>query len=146
MIVEERRTLAAPAGMVVDFFEHLDRHYLDWHPDHVSFDWLNADRTAFHFDERIGRWRVAMRMTLERGADGSEVSCRPMSFWLRLVMPWMTFQVTSTEAGSVYLHRINLRLGPLRPLLRRTLLDPLHRHMRDESAFLDRLGDRTSVA
>lgn len=147
MIVEERRPLATSAERVVAFFEHLDRHYLEWHPDHIAFVWIDGDHhDAFRFDETIGRWRIAMRMRIVRTAGGRHVTCRPISPWLRLVAPWMSFDVSDAGEGSLYVHRIKLRLGPLRPLLRKTLLNPLRRHMREESAYLDRLGRAPVVA
>ncbi len=139
MILTESAVIKAPPDRLVAFFETLDRHYLDWHRDHVSFTWLDPNRGSFHFVERIGRWTLDMRMHITRSADGRLATCRPQSVLLALVFPWMTFEVTPETDGARYTHRINLRLGALRWLLGRTLLNPLRRHMHVESSNLAKL-------
>lgn len=140
MIIEESAHLPAPPERVVAFFEALDEHYLDWHPDHISFAWLDgARRQHFHFDERIGRWRIHMAMRVERAADGRRVTCRPLSRWIALVMPWMSFEISPVDGGSRYLHRIRLRLGPFAGLVRHSFLEPLRAHMAAEARYLGRL-------
>ncbi len=147
MILEETRTLPVPAGRIVAFFENLDAHYLDWHPDHTSFAWLDGGRRHhFHFDERIGGWRLALAMSVERRSNGRQAICRPMSRWVRLVFPEMSFAVSDVGDGCRYTHRIKLRLGPLRPLMERTFLQPLRRHMYEESEYLAGLGNDSYVA
>lgn len=140
MIITESAVIMAPPERLVDFFETLDEHYLDWHPDHVSFAWLDPAHERFHFVERIGSWTLDMRMSIERSADGRLATCRPRSALFALVFPWMTFEARAEPGGGArYTHRINLRLGPLRWLLERTLLQPLRRHMALESQNLAKL-------
>lgn len=137
MIIEDGAHLPAPPARIAAFFETLDEHYLDWHPDHISFAWLDgARREHFHFEERIGRWRISMAMHATRSANGHVVTCRPLSRWVALVMPWMTFEVGPENGGSRYRHRIRLRLGPFAGLLNRTLIEPLRAHMRAETVHL----------
>ena len=146
MIIEEHRELQASAASLVDILEHLDRHYRDWHTDHISFVWLDEAHTGFGFSEKIGRWHIAMRMRIERRDDGLAVTCRPVSRWLRSVMSWMTFEAIPNGDSCVYLHRIKLRFGPFRPVLQRTFIAPLRQHMADEASNLDRLDQGIRVA
>jgi len=146
MILSESAVIKADPERLVAFFETLDEHYLDWHPDHVSFAWLDPGRESFHFVERIGRWTLRMRMRVSRSEDRRLATCRPQSALLALFFPWMTFEVRPEVDGARYTHRINLRLGPLRWLLEGTLLRPLRRHMHDESNNLARLLGTPPVA
>ena len=147
MIVEESRAMDVPPDRVVTFLEEIDAHYLDWHPDHIAFDWLDgSQREFFHFEERIGRWRVRLLMQVIRAADGGMAICRPTSRLVRLLVPGMSFAVRRAGRGCRYTHQIKLRLGPLRPLLERTFLAPLRQHMREESAYLAHLEPPPSVA
>jgi hypothetical protein len=147
MIVEDSQAIAADPDIVILFLEEMDRHYLDWHPDHISFDWLDgARREHFYFDERIGRWRVRMAMRIARSVDRTRATVVPVPRFVRLFMPWMSFAVAREGGGCRYRHRIKLRLGPLRPLLERTFLKPLRRHMREEAENLARIAQSLSVA
>ena len=63
MILQDSQLIESDAEAVVSFLENMDRHYLDWHPDHISFAWLDGEeRRHFHFEEMIGRWRLRMAM------------------------------------------------------------------------------------
>ena len=54
MILEETIHLDAEPERVVALLESLDEHYRDWHPDHVSFAWLDGARREYaFFEERI---------------------------------------------------------------------------------------------
>ncbi len=146
MILEESIHIDAPPERIAAFLETLDEHYRDWHPDHVSFSWLDSTKREYaYFDERIGRWRLRMRIQVARSASGRHALCRPTSRLVRLVFPWMTFDAQAERQGSRYTHRIKLRLGPLRPLLEGTLLRPLRQHMREETANLPELIAPKSV-
>ncbi len=147
MIIEESRALPVPADTIVEFLEKLDAYYLDWHPDHISFDWLDGGRREhFYFAERIGGWMLRMAMRVTRSGDGRIAVCQPSSAIARLVFPWMSFEARSEGDGCRYIHRIKLRLGPLRPLLESTFLAPLRRHMRDEAEYLAQLQTPPTVA
>ena len=113
MIIEESRALPVPANTIVEFLKKLDAHYLDWHPDHVSFDWLDGGRREhFYFAERIGGWMLRMGMRVTRSDNGRVAVCRPTSAIARLVFPWMSFEARSEGNGCRYIHRIKPRLGP----------------------------------
>lgn len=147
MILEDSETIDVQPIAVVQFLENMDRHYRDWHPDHVSFDWLDgARREHFYFDERVGGWRLRLPMRVTRSADRRSAVVRPTSRMIRLVFPWMSFAVTPDGRGCRYTHRIKLRLGPLRPLLERGFLPALRRHMRSEAENLARITQHPPVA
>ena len=147
MILEETALLDVRPERVVAFLEALEERYRDWHPDHVSFSWLDgARREHFYFEERIGGWMLRMAIQVTRSADGRRAICRPTSRLVRWVFPWMSFTVRPEGAGCRYTHQIKLRLGPLRPLLERPFLSHLRRHMREETANLGPLITPDSVA
>jgi uncharacterized protein YndB with AHSA1/START domain len=147
MILQDSQLIESGVEPVVSFLENMDRHYLDWHPDHISFAWLDGDdRRHFHFEEMIGRWRLRMAMRVTRSADGRNAVMHPDSRVLSLVMPWMTFAVTDEPSGCRYTHRIKLRLGPFAWAIERTFLAPLRRHMREEAENLARIVTAPTVA
>ena len=125
MIIEESRALPVPADTIVEFLEKLDAYYLDWHPDHISFDWLDGGRREhFYFAERIGGWMLRMAMRVTRSGDGRIAVCQPSSAIARLVFPWMSFEARSEGDSCRYIHRIKLRLGPAPPLVGKHLSRP----------------------
>jgi len=44
MILEEATLIEAHPERVFDFFRHMDgQRYLDWHPDHLLFRWVEGN-------------------------------------------------------------------------------------------------------
>lgn len=147
MILEETSILNVRPERVVAFLEALDDHYLDWHPDHVSFSWLDgAKHEHFYFEERIGGWMIRMPVQITRSADGREAVCQPTTRIARWVFPWMIFSAQPEGNGCRYTHRIKLRLGPIRWLLQRRFIPALRQHMREETAILSKLLASADVA
>ncbi len=144
MILEEIARLSCPAESVVAFLDDLETQYRSWHPSHILFRWVGPagdERSQFFFDERIGSWRLRVRMRAHR-PHPFHLSCVPVSPFWRAVFPGMTFAVEKDGSGCRYAHRIALRLGPFKPMLERSLLAPLRRHMAEEAVNLERLiGD-----
>jgi hypothetical protein len=143
MILTETIHLASPPEAAIAFLESLDRTYPSWHPDHIGFRWLplrgGDDRRRFRFDERVGAFRLRLTMRVARSPDGRSATCVPASLAVRWFFPWMTFAVAPEGSGSLFTHRINLRLGPFARLLDRSLVAPLRRHMQEEALALQRL-------
>ena len=140
MILQETSILDVPPERVVAFLEALEHRYLDWHPDHISFSWLDGPkREHFYFEERIGGWMIRMPVQITRSADGRMAVCQPATRIVRLVFPWMTFTVRPEGDSCRYTHRIKLRLGPIRWLLERRFIPALQRHMREETENLAQL-------
>jgi hypothetical protein len=40
MILSQTTMIAAPAERVFAFFEEMEANYTSWHPDHITFRWL----------------------------------------------------------------------------------------------------------
>ncbi|MGV8839270.1 MAG: SRPBCC family protein [Bauldia sp.] len=144
MILQESTFLPCPPATAVAFLEGMERHYRDWHPDHVDFRWLPSPlgpHGRFHFEERVGRWRLRLQMRLDYRSDDRAVYV-PESRVVRWAFPGMSFEVTREGSGCRWTHRIALRLAFLAPLVERTLLAPLRVHMHEETANLRHLlGD-----
>lgn len=58
MLLEETTHINASPKRIFDFFSHMDeQRYLDWHPDHLAFRWVEGDAVregnVCYFEERI---------------------------------------------------------------------------------------------
>lgn len=145
MILEEAAELTCSPDAAAAFLEEMDRHYLAWHPDHIALRWIataSGPKARLFFDERIGRIRLAATVDVTRSADGRFARLVPAGRLLRFFFPWMSFAVEPAPGGCRMVHRIRLRLGPLRPLAEPILLRPLRRHMAEEAEGLRRLTAR----
>lgn len=138
MILQESTFLPCPPATAIAFLEAMERHYRDWHPDHIDFRWLPSPlgpHGRFQFEERVGRWRLRLQMRLDfRSAERAVYV--PENLFVRWAFPGMSFEVSREGSGTRWTHRIALRLAFFAPLVERTLLQPLRIHMREETANL----------
>lgn len=138
MILEEITHLECSPDQAIAFFEDLEENYLRWHPAHIFFKWLGPREDPhgrFFFDERIGPLRLRLKMKMDR-LGPNRIRCTPESRAWRFFFPGMSFSVEPEGDGTLYIHHIALRLGPLEGLLDRRVLMPIRQHMREEGANL----------
>ena len=145
MILEELTHLDCSPDQAIAFFEALDQNYLRWHPAHIAFRWLGREdnrRARFFFDERLGPLHLRLNMKMERPAR-DRIQCTPESPFWRAFFPGMSFSIEPEGGGTLFTHRIALRLGPLEGPLDRRFLVPIRQHMAEEGQNLAKLTRRS---
>lgn len=135
--------IRADAQSVFDFFAGMESNYLRWHPDHVSFHWLDRPElkpgVRFYFEERIGGKLLKKSVVFTAIDPGSRIEFAPTSRLFRFFLPRITFLISDAGGGVVVTQEIVLRIGPLAAWLNRRELDAVRTHMREEGENLKRL-------
>jgi hypothetical protein len=135
--------IRADPQQVFSFFAGMESNYLRWHPDHVSFRWLDKSAlqpgVRFYFEERIGGKLLKKSVVFTLIEPGSRIEFAPASRLFRLVLPRISFLISAADGGIVVTQEIVLRIGPLAAWLNRRELDAVRTHMREEGENLKRL-------
>jgi Polyketide cyclase / dehydrase and lipid transport len=151
--------IAASPSQVWRCFAEMDRHYLDWHPDHVV--WRNVEGNAtvpngvIYADEKVGKLRLRGKFHIGR-ADRERYFDFKMGFPFSLVNAGGWFEIKPTENGECDLvaeTHLGYSAPLIGPLMDRVLsaclpLDELRAHMAYEGRNFERLitEDRSAVA
>jgi hypothetical protein len=149
MILSETTAINAPPEAIFRFFDDMERHYLEWHPDHVLFRWekgrgLRAGN-VFYFEETIAGKLLKKRVAFTRVERPGYLEFAP-TFWLmRLFLPRMLFRIEPQRAGCVVTAEIHLRIGPLAAWLNRHEITAVREHMRVEGVNLKRIVETAPV-
>jgi len=137
--------IAAPSETVYAWLTHLDEHYVEWHPDHVSCRWLKggADRVGSVLEcvELLHGSRHVLRMRIRRAEPPRliEYTClAPAS----LVMSGGAFAIEAQGDGSRFTATLDFRGGSLLEMLARRRVEALRAHMREEGENLQRILGR----
>ena len=140
--------IATPPETVYAWLAHLDEHYVEWHPDHVSCRWLRggADQVGSVLEcvELLHGSRHALRMRIRRAEAPRliEFAClAPAS----LVTRGGSFIVEARGAGSRFTASLDFRGGRLLEMLARRRVEALRAHMREEGENLQRLLGRQAA-
>ncbi len=144
MILEDTTTIHATAKDVFSFFQHIDKHYTDWHTDHIMFKWIKVHElkngNIFYSEENIGGQLMKKRVILTSVIPEKYIEFRPTNFLLRLFLPKMTFIITDYGDQCEFTGQVFIRgFGPLAKKLHSRQFQAIQQHMKDEGENLDKL-------
>ena len=146
MILRDSTWIRADPEQVFDFFEHMERHYLRWHPDHLSFEWLSGrgvrEGVVFGFVEQIAGKTLRKKVAFTRVDPGRYMEFAPTSRLLRLLLPRLLFRVEPEGEGVRFDAEIHVRTGPIGARLNRKEFDAVRVHMAEEGQNLKALLER----
>lgn len=132
---------AAPEE-VFRFFRDLDgERYLEWHPDHLGFRWIEGDAleegSVCRFREEIGGRPFAVTVESTAFEPPGYIEFRPTNPFWRVVYPKSTMEFSERDGGCIYTSRNCFRVGPLRRLgFVQRRLELVEEHMQEEDENL----------
>lgn len=143
MILTDTITVDAAPEAIFQFFDDMERHYLQWHPDHVLFRWEKGhdlrEGNVFYFEEKIAGKLLKKRVVFTRVHRYDRIEFAP-TFWLmRLFLPRIAFRIERQQAGCNLVAEIHLRMGPLAAWLNARELAAVREHMRTEGQNLKQI-------
>jgi hypothetical protein len=125
------------------FFQEMDRHYLQWHPDHLLFRWEQGSGVkpgvVFYFEEIIGGKRMKKRVHFTRVEANRHLEFTFTNRLLALIVPRLAFHFEAEGEGTRFEAEIQIRTGPLGAWLNRREFDAVRQHMREEGENLKKL-------
>ena len=128
---------------VFRFFETMDRHYLDWHPDHRLFRWEEGKGVepgvVFYFEVVIGGKLMKKRVHFTRVEPDRHLEFTFTNRLLALILPRISFHVEPEGDGVRFDAEIQIRTGPIGAWLNRREFDAVRKHMREEGENLKRI-------
>jgi hypothetical protein len=150
MILEDRILIEASPERIFDFFEHMDEHYLAWHPDHIAFRWTKGrglkPGVEFYFEEYIGGKLMKKTVRFTRIDPFRHIAFEPTWWLMRLVMPRLSFEIQPQADASLFIAKIPIRTGPVGAWLNRREFDAVRRHMQEEGQNLKRMLEQGRVS
>lgn len=132
----------SPPEPVWEWLAALSQHYTEWHPAHVSAEWVHGEPnqlgSVLEAVESLGGSREVLRleMTSISPPHGFEYRIRgPIS----LLLPGGAFAVVPEDGGSRFTATISYRCGRLTERLFQRRTAELKRHMQEEGENLKRI-------
>ncbi len=143
MTLEDSVEIRTAPDRIFDFFEHMDRNYQSWHPDHVVFKWVEGsslkEGAVFYFEEYIAGKLLKKRVRFTRIEADKHIEFAPTFWLLRLFLPRFVFHIDVDGDRCKFAARIRIRIGPLAKRLHQREFDAVRQHMREEGQNLKRL-------
>ena len=143
MLLMESTGIDASPSDVFRFFEEMEENYTRWHPDHISFRWLDGGRleagSKAHFEERIGGELQEKTVRFTEVDPDRYIEFKPTSRLVAVLMPHISFTIDPTPDGCEFTQRIKVRTGPIGAWLNRREFDAVREHMAEEGENLKRI-------
>lgn len=154
--IRSSAAVALPASRVWALFREMERHYLDWHPEHLGWEDVRGHATEpgsiVFAEERVGSLRLRARFFIDEAVPERRFTFH-LGFPFSLLNAGGSFELAPEPGGGCRLEA-ETHFGPRRPLAAR-LVDPLLRrvlppsrldaHMEEEGARLARLATRPAL-
>jgi len=128
---------------VFQFFETMDAHYVQWHPDHLLFRWEQGrgvkPGVIFYFEEIIGGTRMKKRVHFTRVQRNRHLEFTFTNRLLAFIVPRLSFHFEPEGTGTRFDAEIVIRTGPIGARLNRREFQAVRQHMREEGESLKRI-------
>jgi uncharacterized protein YndB with AHSA1/START domain len=140
--IEDSIRVDAPPERVWSWLSDLAQHYLEWHPGHVSAEWVrgqpNRVGSVLRAVEDLGGHREVLRFEMTRVEPPHRMAYRVRGAH-SIVLPGGAFVVSPDDGGSTFTARLHYRFGAVTEMLFRRRITVLRAHMREEGENLKRL-------
>jgi uncharacterized protein YndB with AHSA1/START domain len=134
--------IGASPETVFDWFCHLDEHYGEWHPDHISYSFPDGKPmrvgSALVSEELIHGKRHVLKGRITRLERPRVIEYR-MGLPTSVVCPMGSFEFDPKEDGCVFTARLFFRAASALERLARRRVEAVREHMREEGENLKRL-------
>jgi hypothetical protein len=143
MILKDSIKINAPAQAIFQFFEEMEKHYRDWHPDHVKFQWISngglKEGEVSYFEEYIAGQMKKMQTVYTEVVPNQYIEFVP-KFWLyKLFLPRMLFRIEQDSDGCWFTAENHIRIGPIGAKMNKKELQAVRQHMKEEGENLKRI-------
>lgn len=141
--VEDAVHVKASPLEVWGWLAHLVEHYVEWHPDHVSAEWIagppNRVGSLMRAVEAVGNHEEDLLFELVEFEPPHRFAYR-IGRSVGLILPAGSFEIERDDNdGCWFTARIGYRFGPVTERLFRRRIAGLRSHMAEEGANLKRL-------
>jgi hypothetical protein len=142
-IVEDAVHVDATPLEVWGWIAHLVDHYTEWHPDHVSAEWIagppNRVGSVMRAVESLGTHQEDLLFELAEFEPPRRFSYR-IGRSVGLILPRGSFEIEPDDSNGCWFRaQIGYRFGPVTEWVFRRRIADLRNHMAEEGANLKRL-------
>jgi hypothetical protein len=144
MKLEDSIYIEAPPDQVYRFFDDMEAHYLEWHPQHLAFEWRKGkglkEGNVFYFEEEINGEILKKETRFTQIIPDRYIAFTMFNWFFRWFIPKMTFVFEPESSGCRFTGQIFLRgIGPIGRWANRKGFRAVQQHMKEEGENLKKI-------
>lgn len=126
------------------WLKNLDRHYKEWHPDHVK--WINEtggldEGDIVYYEEYLHGELHKIRSKITKVAENKRIEFRNL-FPMSIICPKGSFIIEPRGDSCIFTATLSFRFGNIFSKLAKSRVEALKKHVREEGENLKRLLER----
>ena len=127
---------------IFQWFINIDKNYKSWHPEHVSWDWVNGKPFQIGSKALAKEYihgKVHSLKSITTNIKKNELIEYKFLFPSSIIVPRGSFNFTKTDSGCVFTATLIFRSGKVLSKIFKKQMEATIRHMKEEGENLKRL-------
>ncbi len=144
MILKDSIEIKTIPEKIEEWFKNLDKHYLEWHPDHVKFVKVTGgmdEGDIFYFEEYLHGKLHKIRSRITKIEKNKRIEYKNL-FPTSIICPKGSFIIESKGESCIFTGTVSLRFGWLITKLAKNRLESVRQHMVEEGQNLKEIMEK----
>jgi hypothetical protein len=139
--------IQATPEKIFEWLRNLDKHYRDWHPDHVQ--WVNEtggldEGDIVYYEEYIHGELHKIRSKITETEENKRIQFKNL-FPMSILSPKGSFIIESRGESCIFTATLSIRFGWLLSKLAKSRFEAGKKHIKEEGENLKRLLERKKI-
>lgn len=131
---------------IEEWFKNLDKHYLEWYPDHVKFVKVTGgmnEGDIFYFEEYLHGKLHKIRSKITKVEKNKRIEIEYKSlFPISIVFPKGSFIIEPKGESCIFTAMLSFRFGWLFLRFAKDRVEAIKKHMKEEGENLKKLLEK----
>lgn len=145
-VLQDSIEIRAMPEKIFDWLLHLEEHYREWHPDHITCSWVKGgpgkEGSVLYIEEYVHKdlHKMEFRITKIEPARKIEYS---ILFPTSILCPNGSFIIELKNRSCIFTATLSFRFGGLLSHLFKKRVEALRTHMKEEGENLKKLLEKS---
>ena len=130
---------------IFDWLKNQDKHYLEWHPDHVKCRWVKGkpveEGSIFYVEEYLHGKLHKLKFLITKIEPNRKIEFK-LLFPMSIICPTGSFIIESREKRCIFTATLSFRFGWLFSKLAKNRVEAIKKHIKEEGENLKRLLEK----
>jgi len=144
MIIKDSIEIKTTPEKIFDWFKNIDKHYKEWHPDHVK--WVNEtggldEGDIVYYEEYLHGKLHKIRSKITKIEENKRIEFKNL-FPISILSPKGSFIIEPRGESCIFTATLSIRFGWLLSKIAKSRLDAGKKHIKEEGGNLKRLLEK----
>lgn len=129
---------------IKEWFRDIDKHYLDWHPDHVKCYWIGKpaeEGSILYFEEYLHGGLHKIKSVITKIVPNRKIEYK-LLFPMSVICPKGSFLIEQKGENCIFTATLSYRFEWLFLRFAKDRVEAIKKHMREEGENLKRLLEK----